>query len=54
VQHPAAGEVLFRFAIGPAVAVFLLLAMADHLLVAAPRVHRWYEATLQRRSNYAR
>jgi hypothetical protein len=37
VQHPAAGEVLFRFAIGPAVAVFLLLAMADHLLVAAVR-----------------
>jgi hypothetical protein len=54
VQGPAAGEVLFRLAIGPAVAVFLLLAMADHLLVAAPRVHRWYEASLQRRANYAR
>jgi hypothetical protein len=54
VQDPAVGEVLFRLAIGPAVAVFLLLAMADHLLVSAPRVHRWYEATLQRRANYAR
>ena len=54
VQGPAAGEVLFRLAIGPAVAVFLLLAMADHLLVAAPGLHRWYEATLQRRANYAR
>jgi hypothetical protein len=54
VQGPAAGEVLFRLAIGPAVAVFLLLAMADHLLVAAPRTRRWYEASLQRRANYAR
>lgn len=54
VQGPVAGQVLFRLAIGPSVAVFLLLAMADHLLVAAPRVHRWYEATLERRANYAR
>jgi Heliorhodopsin len=54
VQSPAAGQVLFRLAIGPAVAVFLLLAMADHLVVAAPRVHRWYEAALERRANYAR
>ena len=54
VQGPAPGQVLFRLAIGPAVAVFLLLAMADHLLVAAPGVHRWYEATLERRANYAR
>ena len=54
VQGPAAGQVLFRLAIGPAVAMFLLLAMADHLLVAAPGVHRWYEAALQRRANYAR
>ena len=54
VQGPVAGQVLFRLAIGPAVAVFLLLAMADHLLVAAPGVHRWYEATLRRRANYAR
>lgn len=54
VQGPAAGEVLFRLAIGPAVAVFLLLAMADHLLVSAPGLHRWYEDSLERRANYAR
>jgi hypothetical protein len=54
VQSPAAGEVVFRLAIGPAVAVFLLLAMADHLLVAAPGLHRWYESALERRANYAR
>ena len=54
VQGPAPGEVVFRLAIGPAVAVFLLLAMADHLLVAAPGLHRWCEATLARRANYAR
>lgn len=54
VQAPVAGQVLFRLAIGPTVAVFLLLAMADHLLVAAPGVHRWYEGLLERRANYAR
>ncbi|HEX9032718.1 MAG TPA: heliorhodopsin HeR [Streptosporangiaceae bacterium] len=54
VQGPAPGQVLFRLAIGPAVAVFLLLAMADHLLVASPGLHRWYEAALERRANYAR
>ena len=54
VQGPAPSEVLFRLAISPSVAVFLLLAMADHLLVAAPGVHRWYEASLERRANYAR
>ena len=54
VQGPAPGEVVFRLAIGPAVAVCLLLAMTDHLLVAAPGLHRWYEATLERRANYAR
>ncbi len=47
-------EVLFRLAIGPAVAVFLPLAIADHLLAAAPGVHRWYETSLERRANYAR
>ena len=54
VQGPAPAEVLFRLAIGPAVAVFLLLSTADHLLVACPGLHRWYEATLERRANYAR
>lgn len=47
-------EVVFRLAIGPAVALFLFLAAADHLLVAAPGVNRWYERHLDLRTNYAR
>lgn len=54
VQGPVAGQVLFRLAIGPAVAVFLLLAMADHFLVASPGIHHWYERALEKRANYAR
>ena len=45
---------LFSLAIGPAVAVFLALAAIDHLVVAAPRIHRWYERNLGRHVNYAR
>ncbi len=33
---------LFALAFAPAVAAFLLLAAADHLAVASPRVARWY------------
>ncbi|MFC0005638.1 heliorhodopsin HeR [Micromonospora siamensis] len=47
-------ETVFRIAVGPAVAVFLLLAAVDHFAVAAPGVHRWYERRLDRRANYAR
>jgi hypothetical protein len=47
-------ENVFDFPLGPAVAVFLLLAAADHLLVAAPRVAGWYEANLRQQRNYAR
>ncbi len=47
-------ETVFSVRIGPAVAVFLLLAAADHLTVAAPRVHHWYAHCLDRRANYAR
>ena len=47
-------ETLFSLQIGPVVAVFLLLAALDHALVAAPRVHHWYERCLDRRVNYAR
>jgi hypothetical protein len=36
------------------IAVFLLLAAADHLLMAAPGVHRWYERKLADGINYAR
>jgi hypothetical protein len=41
-----------RFSV--AIAVFLLLAAADHLLVASPRIVRWYEGNLGRHINYAR
>jgi hypothetical protein len=37
-----------------AIALFLLLAALDHLLMAAPRVVDWYEANLGRGINYAR
>ncbi|MCP3856368.1 MAG: hypothetical protein GY698_16760 [Actinomycetia bacterium] len=37
-----------------AIALFLLLAAADHLLMAAPRLVGWYEANLRRGINYAR
>ena len=47
-------ETVFAVRIGPAVAVFLLLAAADHLTVAAPGVRDWYERCLDRRANYAR
>jgi hypothetical protein len=47
-------QVVFSLRIGPAVAVFLALAAIDHLMVASPRVHRWYERGLSRRANYAR
>jgi len=41
-----------RFSI--AIALFLLLAAADHLLTASPGVVRWYERNLRHRINYAR
>ena len=53
-QGAAPGAVMFRVGIGPAVAVFVLLAAVDHLVVAAPGVHGWYERQLERHVNYAR
>ena len=53
-QAAAPASELFALAIGPAVAVFLALAAIDHLVVAAPRVHHWYERNLGRHVNYAR
>lgn len=47
-------EVLWEFPIGPAVAVFLLLAAIDHLLMAAPGIWQWYRTNLLRQINYAR
>ena len=49
-----ATETLFGLGIAAAVAAFLLLAALDHAIVASPRVHRWYERGLDRRTNYAR
>jgi hypothetical protein len=54
VTRPTMPQVVFLLRIGPAVAIFLALAALDHLLVAAPSVHRWYEHGLTRRANYAR
>jgi hypothetical protein len=46
-----APEAWLDIALGPAVAAFLLLAALDHALVAAPGVHRRYEAVLRRGRN---
>ena len=51
---PGARETLFGAAFGPLVAVFLLLAAADHLLLAVPAVNGWYERNLDRGRNVAR
>ncbi len=44
----------FDFSLPLGIAVFLFLAAADHLLVAAPGVRGWYEANLLRGLNVAR
>ncbi|CAA9545771.1 MAG: Heliorhodopsin, partial [uncultured Thermomicrobiales bacterium] len=44
----------FSVRLGPAVALFLLLAALDHLLMAAPGVNRWYNGMLARERNDAR
>lgn len=44
----------FEFNFPIAIAIFLFLAAADHLLMAIPPVRRWYEANLARGINYAR
>jgi hypothetical protein len=53
-QRASAADKLFSLPIGPTVALFLALAALDHLVVAAPRVHRWYESNLRLHVNYAR
>jgi Heliorhodopsin len=45
---------LFEVMFGWAIAAFLFLASLDHLLVAAPRIHRWYERNLAAGVNPAR
>jgi hypothetical protein len=50
----SAVEALFEVPFAPALAAFLLLAAADHLLMAAPRIAGWYERNLDRGMNPAR
>jgi hypothetical protein len=54
VQGPTMPDRIFSLPIGPTVAVFLLLAAADHLVVASPGAQQWYARRLDRRANYAR
>lgn len=51
---PNAPETVWNFPIGPAVAIFLLFAAVDHLLMAAPGVNDWYNKNLRRKENRAR
>ena len=51
---PGPSTTLFEAPFAPLVALFLLLAAADHLLMAAPRVVDWYERNLARGRNDAR
>ncbi len=51
---PGALEVIADVRFAPFVALFLLLAAADHLLVAAPPVRGWYERNVRRGRNPAR
>jgi hypothetical protein len=44
-------ETIFEVRYGWAVAAFLFLAAADHLLVASPPARKWYEANLRRGRN---
>jgi bacteriorhodopsin len=53
-RGPTTPERLFSLPIGPTVAVFLLLAAVDHLVVASPGAQQWYARSMDRRSNYAR
>jgi hypothetical protein len=46
-----APEPWWEFPLGPAVALFLLLAAVDHALVAAPGAHRRYEQVIRRGRN---
>jgi hypothetical protein len=47
-------EPWFTLRLGPLVALFLFLAAADHLLMAAPRVNDWYNGMLAQTRNDAR
>ena len=54
VLRGVAPETLFDVPVGPLVALFLLLAAIDHLVVASPWAHPWYERNLSKGINAAR
>ncbi len=54
VTDPGSPEVIWDLPLGYAVAVFLLLAAVDHLLMAMPGIWEWYSRNLGRGINYAR
>ena len=47
-------KVFFDLRFSVAIAIFLFLAAADHLLMATPKIVDWYETNLRRGVNYAR
>ncbi len=49
-----AQEAWFDVRLGPAVAAFLFMAAADHLLMATPGINSWYNGMLARERNDAR
>lgn len=51
---PSAPGVVWNVPIGPAVALFLLFAAVDHLLMAAPGIEGWYLNNIRDRVNRAR
>ena len=53
-RSPSAPEEVFSLPVAATIAAFLFLAAADHLVVAAPGVHRWYERLIDDRRNYVR
>lgn len=53
-RGPQPVEQLFEVPVGPVIAVFLLLAAIDHLLMAVPPLRGWYERNLAYGRNYAR
>jgi hypothetical protein len=53
-QEPPRLEHLFDLRIGPAVAAFLFISAAAHLLLVLPGVFDWYRRNLERQRNDAR
>lgn len=54
VRGAAEGEIISWVPFGLAVASFMLLAAADHLLMLVPPISRWYRRNLDQGRNFAR